>query len=69
LRDIGEWDDDDIEDENGPEDEDGDDVDQRQHRGEKPYNITKRERNRASAKRDAIAQAMWQDYSSHRRLG
>ena len=64
LRDIGEWDDDDIEDENGPEDEDGEDFDQGQRRGQRPYNITNGERTRASAKRDAIAEAMWQDYSS-----
>jgi DDE superfamily endonuclease len=69
LRDIGEWDDDDIEDENGPEDEDGEDFDQGQRRGQRPYNITNGERTRASAKRDAIAEAMWQDYSSRRRSG
>jgi hypothetical protein len=51
----------------GLEDEDGEDLDQGQRRGQRPYNITKRERKRASDKRDAIAEAMWQEYSSHRR--
>ena len=70
LRNIGEWDDDDdFEDENRPEDEDGEDIYQGQHRGQRPYNITRRERERASSKRDAIAKAMWQDYSLRRRSG
>jgi hypothetical protein len=66
LCDLGEGDNEVLEEER-PEDEDGEDLVQSSHRGQRQYNITRLERKRASDRRDAIADAMWQEFSPQRR--
>lgn len=50
------------------EPEDGEDLVQGPHiRGQREYNITAEEKERASNRRNGIANAMWQEFSSQRR--